>query len=128
MPTDFGSDISTFPDLDPTFTLITGNRVVAEAIARRWTTSAGTYLPDPSYGWNATQLLNVELSPVAQSSAINALVSEALRDERVIACTVGISSDGSGNVLLTGSITTASGPFALVLQIGAVTNALLQPS
>lgn len=32
--TDYGSDVSTYPDLDATFGLITGPRVVAECVAR----------------------------------------------------------------------------------------------
>ena len=35
MATDYGIDVSTFPDLDPTFGLISGPRVVAENVARR---------------------------------------------------------------------------------------------
>lgn len=32
--TDYGTDVSTYPDLDATFGLITGPRVVAECVAR----------------------------------------------------------------------------------------------
>lgn len=35
MSTDYGTDISTYPDLDATFGLISGPRVVAECVARR---------------------------------------------------------------------------------------------
>ena len=35
MSTDYGTDVSTYPDLDATFGILSGPRVVAENVARR---------------------------------------------------------------------------------------------
>ncbi len=56
--TDFVVDVSTFPDLDSSFTLITGRRVIAEAILRRLLTPRGGLAYDPDFGLDVRGWLN----------------------------------------------------------------------
>lgn len=119
--TDYGSDISTFPDLDPSFGLLTGPRVVAEAVARRLMTPRGGLFYDPQYGFDLRALLN-DATPDARLAAIASQVEdEALKDERVQAVQAFVTRNGqAGTLVVRIVLTLASGTFPLTLTIGQV--------
>lgn len=124
----YGTDVSTFPDLDPSFKALAGQRAVAEAVARRWITPLGTLVYDADYGEDVRALLNAEIDSPRLQALRAALVGQALADERVVAATVDLTTSGptaSKTLTLRGRITTATGPFSLVLTIDAL-NANLQ--
>ena len=107
--TDYGLDISTFPDLDLTFTPISGTRVVGEAVARRW---------------------YVELTPYANKNFSSAMVAQiktrleqaAAADERVDVCDVDLTWDGTRRLVARGMITTVQGEsFSLVYDVSSLT-------
>src|SRR5438445_2659967 len=85
MPTpNFGSDVSCFPDLDESFTLITGFRVVAEALARRFITPKGTLRRDPNFGFDVRALLNEKFTKANLYLWRRIMIAQAELDERVI--------------------------------------------
>lgn len=112
-------------DLSMPSYMATGNLVVAEAILRRWTTSQGQLVDDPSYGENIFDLLGDDLSPSDIAYAQQRFAAEAAKDPRVLRCTVTIKLDAAGNLTLAANIVTAAGPFRLVLSVNAVTLQLL---
>jgi hypothetical protein len=145
---DYGSDISTFVanpdgvlDLDPTFTIITGTRVVAEAIARRLMTDRGTLAYDPGFGLDLRNWL--QMSVAASGGGANSttarnvpsifglkssLEQECLKDERVDSAAADVVYDRSTErVTIRVGITLISNVrFRLVLTIDAVTAAVLK--
>lgn len=125
---EYGSDVSTFPDLDPTFKPLTGQRAVAEAVARRWITPLGSLAYDETYGEDIRALLNAQIDSPRIQAIRAALVAQATADERVLGATVDLSVSGAPSglvVTLRGQIATADGPFSLVLTVDAL-NANLQ--
>lgn len=120
--TDFGSDVSTYPDLDPSFALRTGPHVVAEAVARRFITPRGGGLfYDLAYGFDTRALLN-DAIPATQLAVIaSQCETEAAKDERVKSATVSVTQ----NLLLQSlaikcELTLATGPFVFTLTISQV--------
>lgn len=117
---EYGTDVSTFPDLDPKMLPITGQRAVAEAVARRWITPLGALIYDPAYGEDLRGLLNAPTDSARLRSIRGALVGQALSDERVQSATVDLSATGSGNTLtvtVRGRLVSGIGPFDLVLTV-----------
>lgn len=125
---DFGSDVSTFsgdpPDVDPTFSPLTGVRVMLEAIGRRLTTPLGTLPEDSEYGYDVTQLINADLG-VADIFRHQALIAaQCAADERVLSATATIVVNPDFSLTITVSISLASGTFPLVLDVSSVGVAL----
>lgn len=123
-----GTDVSTFPDLDPQFRPIAGQRAVAEAVARRWLTPLGGLVYDETYGEDVRALLNAAADSPRLQAIRAALVAQATADERVVSATVDLSLSGpTAGLTLTvrGRLVSADGPFALVLTITQL-NANLQ--
>lgn len=127
MATDFGSDISVFPDLDPGFGIITGTRVVAEAVAKRLLTPRGVLAGAPHYGFDVRALVNEYIRDRDQARLQSAIEREAEADERVKRASCQISYDSIAQVMhITVGIETDAGPFSLVLGVTAVSVTLLQ--
>lgn len=114
-----GTDVSTFPDLDPLLRPISGQRVVGEAVARRWCTPLGKLVDDATYGdIDLLSFLNRAFSLDELRTLEARLAAQALEDERVDACTVTVTTSGAASSLVltvTAQLTTAAGPFRLVL-------------
>lgn len=120
-PLGFGTDVSTFPDLDPQFRLITGQRVVAEAVARRWLTPRGSVSYDETYGEDVRAYLNAPVDGPRLRALEAALQAQAVTDERVQSAVVSLVATGTAAALrlrVTGRLVTAAGPFTLVLTVG----------
>jgi phage baseplate assembly protein W len=112
-------------DLSMPSYMATGNQCVAEAILRRWSTSPGQLIDDPTYGYNLTDLVSDDLSSADISYAQQQAASQAKRDERVRNAKVAITLLANGTLQVVGQITTASGPFRLVVSVSSVTTQLL---
>jgi len=112
-------------DLSMPSYMATGNQVVTEAILRRWTTTQGQLVDDPNYGRNVYDIINADLSPRDLAYEAQQFAAEAEKDERVLSCSVTIMLDAAGNLTLAATVTTAAGPFKLVVSVNAVTLALL---
>jgi hypothetical protein len=116
--TPLGQDLST-----PSY-MVSGLQAVAEAILRRWTTTQGTLIDDPSYGENVYDLVGDDLSRRDLAYAQQRFEAEARKDPRVLRCSVTLVLF-QGTVTLLGSIVTALGPFKLVLPASGVTPQIL---
>jgi hypothetical protein len=132
MAVDFGTDVSTYVggDLDPTFAVISGRRVVAEAIARRLETRRGALLRDPNYGTDLRAWLNRDfVGSAATLFRLKASVDrEAEEDERVLSADATVTYEPAFQKLrIAIAIETAEGPFELVLAVSAVSVAILRP-
>ena len=124
--TDFGTDVSTFPDLDPTFAPISGFAVVAEACARRLATVRGGLFYDKHYGFDLRTILNDTPTPAQLAVIAGQVSAECQKDERVLKADAKLSLDRTSSTLTVQvRITTASGPFTLVLAVSAVTVSLV---
>jgi len=126
---DYGSDVSTFPDLDPSFANISGTRVLGEAIARRLMTARGSLPDQPNYGTDVRTYLcegfNLNGSTLTQMK--NAIERECLQDERIASADAGMYFNPQTGVLnVTLVLGPAQGPnFQLVISVTAVTVTLL---
>ena len=90
------------PDLDASFTTISGPRAVLEHIARRLISPPGSY-DDPEYGFDINSYMNANLLP----QELDALTA-AVRNEA-------IAVEGVDDVVVTATIDSASK--ALVIQL-----------
>lgn len=121
----FGIDFSALPDLN--FTLQSGVKNLAEAIARRLITPRGQLFYDPNYGLDVRQYLNEALTDEIRYEIETLVAAECEKDERVLAADVRVlNGETARNIQLAISLETAEGPFALVIDIGAVTVEVLR--
>lgn len=123
---ELGTDVSTFPDLDPTFAPLIGPRVVAEALARRLTTPRGSLLGQPDYGIDVRDALNEGVSRASLFALKASIEAEAEADPRVAEVDVSLTFDpAAGSLRIVVAGTTAAGPFELVMAVTALTVEIL---
>jgi hypothetical protein len=86
MATDFGSDISTVPTLDPSFATLTGPHVLSQALLRRFTTPLGSLVDDPTYGLDIREYLNTGINGLAgaQGAATLAQMKQDMESQAVL--------------------------------------------
>jgi phage baseplate assembly protein W len=116
----YGLDVSTFPGLDVAFKAITGQRAIAEAVARRWVTPRGSLVYDPDYGEDVRGLLNARIDGPRLRALEAALTAQALADERISGAVVQLAVTGSGPTVAlraSASLASSAGPFRLVLTV-----------
>lgn len=126
MATDFGTDLSCVTDLSGDGRTVTGRRLLAEAVARRWITPRGRLLSDPNYGFDITERVNDDMSARDLASMRAGMQAEALKDERIRGCEVTVILNVVGVLTITAIITDADGPFRLVLEASSVTAKILE--
>ena len=112
-------------DLSMPSYMASGNQCVAEAVLRRWTTSQGQLIDDPTYGYNLTDLISDDLSDRDTAYAQQQAAAQAQLDQRVLSAQVTLSLSAQGVLNVNAIITTATGPFTLVASISNVTTQLL---
>lgn len=113
---DLGSDFSGILDLDPALTVVTGFRCLAEALARRLTTAAGTLLGDPDYGHDIRQYINAAI--VDTTKIALAIETECLKDERVAGVTVTVTFNPSTQELAASiEVETSDDEFEFTLNV-----------
>lgn len=124
--TDFGQDVSTFPDLDPAFSPLVGSRVVAEAVARRLSTPRGIIPSCPDYGLDVRSWLNESVTTAKLDRWKREIALELQKDERIASVSATLAYDSARLELkIALEVEAADGPFRLVLLVTAVTVALL---
>lgn len=122
MATDYGTDVSAEPDLDPTFTITSGIQVVVARVVRRWQTLRGFCTDDPDCGEDLRLWLNRVWTRKTGYDFKAAAEREALKEEAVYACACGVQYDfTTRKVAMLADITTQEGTFRLTLAISAVT-------
>ena len=127
-PVDFGTCWSCVDDLTMPSVMASGFRVVGEAVARRWSTPRGRLIDDLNYGTDVADSISDDLSPRDIARLQQNLAAEAQKDERVLKAVVTVTLTGAGMLIVTGAITTARGPFKLVVSVSAASVTLLQVS
>lgn len=125
---DFGTDISSLPDLDPVGALRTGAVVLAEAIGRRLITQRGTLVDSLNYGTDVRAYVNEVASSGTAITQVKAAIERECRlDERVMGADAEVWYDAPSSTMgVVLSLTTATGPFRLVLGVTSVTLQVLQ--
>ena len=115
---DFGTDISSLPDLD--FRLQSGHRNLAEAIARRLMTPRGGLFYDPTYGLDLRQYLNEAATEEVLYEIETLVAAECEKDPRILEATVKAGVTRPRTLTLNIELLTDSGPFKLVLAVNDV--------
>lgn len=111
MAEDLGSDFGGALDIDQNLSESKGTRALLECVARRWYDRAGSLFYDKNYGVGIETYLN---AVVKTSDLATILEEEALKDERVDACTVVVTTTGE-SLTIDGRIETADGPYELTV-------------
>lgn len=126
---DYGIDVSTFPDdLDGSFALFGGPRVVLEAVARRLMTPRGSLLGSPDYGVDLRAWVNESVDEASLQNLKATIESQAQQDERVEAALADIAFDSTTftmNIKVSVALTSGA-VLKLVLSVDRVTVTLLQ--
>jgi class 3 adenylate cyclase len=125
---DFGTAWSCIDDLTMPSIMVSGFRVVAEAIARRWQTDRGYLVGDPNYGYNLSNFIGDDFDKGTLNLIARNAAQEAEKDERVLRCECVVSLLPDQTLQVVGKVTTAQGPFSLVVGVNNVTVQLLQVS
>lgn len=89
----YGVTLTTFhdgeADIDPLGSLLSGPRVVAESVARRYMTPVGFI---PNYGYDLRSRLGARISNVGLARIREAMVTEAMKEEMVKSAAVQFES------------------------------------
>lgn len=119
----YGTDVSTYAgpdgdDVEPMLGLISGARVVTEAVARRLETRRGSLLGHPDEGLDIASLLSARITQAQARLLQREIEREVLRDERVRTARVQVTMSASAQVLaIEVSGECGLGPFGLVLRL-----------
>jgi hypothetical protein len=131
---DQGQDISCTDDLDPNLSWVDGLVSVQQALLRRYITPRGQLYRYPQYGFDLSRRIGVEQDT---STTRQGIENEALKDERISKVNADVLfvdtdelvlSTGLplGSLVITISVVSSEGPFALVLSVDAVTREILE--
>ena len=124
---DFGTDLAALPDLEPRLPLQSGLRNLGEAIARRLQTPRGSLFYAPNYGTDIRAWLNEAMTTDDLFRAKVAVEAECEKDERVLSADAEVVLNRTLQTLtLRLTLTTAAGPFRLVLSVDQVTVTLIE--
>ena len=136
--TDYGSDLTTFAKgitsgaggLDPAFRIITGPRVVIEAVVRRWITPRGSLVTDRNaLTIDIRQILGQGLTQSQVNMLGPMLAKVAVGDERVLDAQVLPTYDFPSKTLtISATIVLADGPFSFVVSASAQAVLITQAS
>jgi hypothetical protein len=115
---DYGTDVSTYPDLDDTFAPLSGIAVIAQAIARS--------LEDAQHGVDLRQWLNESLEAADIVHLQQTIESQCLKDERLQDASVVVSQPSLYELRIAIDVEPSQqGPFRLVLKVTAITVEML---
>lgn len=128
---EIGVDLSCTDDLSPECSVVTGRRLIAEAVYRRLITPRGRLSYDPDYGTDVTAFINEDVTVSEINDLQAAIIDECNKDERVLDVDVSIEAPGGvvgadGKYTITIVLFDADGPFELVLVIDQVTVEILR--
>jgi len=122
---DFGSEISCVQDIAADGRPAVGSLIVGEACMRRLITPRGRLIDDPNYGFDLSGYIHDDMGPRDIAALQVGASAECLKDERVLAADVKAVLSGQGILTVTVSLTTALGPFRLVLSVSSTTFSVL---
>ncbi len=120
---DYGIDYETVPELDATFTPVTGARVVAIGVMRRWTIQKGSCFWDEDMGVNLHALVGADLTRLALEQWKVLLVQEATKVDGCLRCTVTFTQTEDA-LTIEGRVYASGGTFDLLVELDAAANIL----
>jgi hypothetical protein len=125
-PNDTGTDLAMLEDIGLRWPLVNGQANIAMAVVRRLSTSRGSLYYALSYGFSLLDNLEGSLSTSDQSSLKGSIKAEVEKDPRIDSAQVQVQIDAANGILIvTIVLTTAAGPFQLVLQVSALSVTIL---
>jgi len=124
MTTDFGRSLSCVSDLQPDFAVVTGRRLLAEAIVRRITTPRGRLIDDPNYGIDVREWLLDSVTPSDLQRLPAVVDAEIQQDERIVGSTT-TAIYNAGVLTLSITLDPGESPFTLTLAVSELTVELL---
>lgn len=119
---DQGDDFGGVEDLDPTMAVVSGRRCTAECVARRWLDLPGSLFYAPDLGAGLEGFLGASMLAPGDISTL--LEAEALKDERVDACSVLVTS-ADEQLVIKGTLTDKDGPFDLTVLVSSLDSKVL---
>lgn len=124
---DFGTDISGWYLTPPVWGTSSGFANLGNALARRFSTPLGALAPEhPEYGLDLRNYVNHAWSPSDLSALRSRIKAQAEQDPRVEHAAVDVSLGLANSTLsITLTISTAAGPFSLVLGVSELTVEIL---
>lgn len=126
---DFGTDLSCVTDLTTDCAEVSGALCWLQSLARRLQVPLGGLFYDPDYGYDLTGKLDDEIAIADLTSIAADIDNEFLKDEQTLSSsTTVVSTVNNGAVTLktTSKVSSAAGPFTLVLSVTNVTVKILQ--
>jgi hypothetical protein len=124
--TEYGKDVSTYPDLDPTFAWREDRLVVAWSTARRLETYFGQLEYAPTDGLDLRGFLHKGLDALAIFQIGASIEAECLKDERVVGAVVDLAQNTAAeSITIKIELETADETFTLVLAIDSVSAKIL---
>ena len=124
--TDYGQDFSLVDDLDTTLGVVSGKRVVAEAIARRLITPTGRLIGDANYGYDLNQWCGADVGPRDIDEIQASCAQEAEKDERVRSASSTATLASEVLTVTLAAVLIGGETFSLTLAVSAVSVELLQ--
>lgn len=125
---DLGSDLSCVTDLTSDCAEVSGVTCWLQNLARRLQTPLGSLIDDSEYGYDVADMLDDEIS-LADLDGIAADVdNEFLKDQRTLSSSSIVTSsnvNGAVSLKITSRVSSALGPFTLVLSVSQVTVQIL---
>lgn len=129
MATDYGHDLACTSDLTANMAEVDGLTTLVQALYRRLITPRGGLIDDPNYGFDCASLLDEGVTQRTLALLAAQIDAELVKDERVGSSkTTGQFTPGPGNAgryVASTLVTTATGPFRLVLSISNVSVEIL---
>jgi hypothetical protein len=128
---DYGTDLAVTEDgdIDVTGALISGPRVLAEDLRRRFTSRRGSVVYSKNAGVDVRDFLNEGFTARSRLEAEVTLASEARKDARIsrAKCTAAFNQ-ATQSMRVAVAADTTSGPFERVLEVSAVSVSILERS
>lgn len=118
--TDYGADVSTYPDLDVSGLWLTGGRVVAEACVRRLETPTGLLSWEPSAGYDLRAWMHRGYQARELALLGARVAQECEADERVLRANVDVMPLGEGLRISVELVLSDASSFAFTLAIDSV--------
>jgi phage baseplate assembly protein W len=126
MAKDLGTDISCVTSLDPACKEVTGRLCLLQALARRLSTPRGRLINDPNYGFDLTQYINDDVSPLDLARIKAGAEAECLKDDRVLGVDITLTLSLAGVLLVAIVVTDIEGAFTSVLSVTDVDVTILR--
>jgi phage baseplate assembly protein W len=115
-PADFGTDLSCTVDLTDDMDEVEGIHTLAQAVYRRLYTPRGSLWQDPHYGLDLRAFMSRALTQHEIATLPGDVANEIQKDERIQRAAVQVVSATLFEIVLSITLTTAAGPFALTIS------------